>query len=142
MNQAIEILIIEDEPGHREALVEALEREGYAVSAAADGHDGLERFARSDPYVVVTDLKLGGSIDGMEVLERVLADRRTCEVVMITAHGSVDNCKEALRKGAYDYIEKPIDLDLLRVVVKRAAEKVRLARENRRLHDRLDEKFG
>jgi len=142
MSEKIEVLVIEDEAAHAEALVEGLEREGYAVSSASDGKEGLDAFQSSDPFVVVTDLKLGGSIDGMEVLEEVIGSGRTCEVVMITAHGSVDNCKLALKKGAYDYIEKPIDLDLLRAVVKRATEKVQLSRDNRRLQNRLEEKFG
>ena len=60
---------------------------------------------------------------------------------MITAHSSIDTCKQAINEGAYDYIEKPIDLDLLRSVVKRAMEKVELLRENQRLQDRLEEKF-
>ena len=142
MSEKIEVLVIEDEAAHAEALVEGLEREGYDVSSASDGKEGLDAFRSSDPFVVVTDLKLGGSIDGIKVLEEILGSGRTCEVVMITAHGSVDNCKLALKKGAYDYIEKPIDLDLLRAVVKRATEKVQLSRDNRRLQNRLEEKFG
>jgi len=142
MSEKIEVLVIEDETALAEAFVEGLEREGYELASAADGKEGLDKFRSSDPFVVVTDLKLGGSIDGMDVLEEVLKSQRTCEVVMITAHGSVDNCKLALKKGAYDYIEKPIDLDLLRAVVKRATEKVQLSRDNRRLQDRLEEKFG
>ena len=142
MSEKIEILVIEDETALAEAFVEGLEREGYELASAADGQEGLDKFRSSDPFVVVTDLKLGGEIDGMRVLEEVLQSGRTCEAVMITAHGSVDNCKLALKKGAYDYIEKPIDLDLLRAVVKRATEKVQLSRDNRRLQDRLEEKFG
>jgi len=142
MADKIEILVVEDEAAHAEVLAEALQRENYSITRAGDGQEGIERFRRTDPYVVVTDLKLGGALDGLAVLQHVLASGRTCEVVVITAHGSVDTCKQALRDGAYDYIEKPIDLDFLRAVVKRAADKVQLARENRRLQDRLDEKLS
>ena len=73
--------------------------------------------------------KLGGEVDGLDVLHEVVNSDRTCETVLITAHSSIDTCKKSLRDGAYDYISKPIDLDLLRATVKRAAEKVMLTRE-------------
>jgi two-component system response regulator HydG len=136
------VLIVEDEIAHGEALAEALEAEGHRVATAPNGEEGLQQFRSGDPHVVVTDLKLGGEVDGLDVLNEVINSDRTCETVLITAHSSIDTCKTALRDGAYDYISKPIDLDLLRATVKRAAEKVMLARENQVLHDRLDDKFG
>jgi two-component system response regulator HydG len=136
------VLIVEDERAHAEALAEALASAGYDVSTAPSGEEGLQRFRYRDPYVVVTDLKLGGPVDGLGVLREVTASVRECAVVVITAHSSIDTCKLALREGAYDYIEKPIDLDLLRAVVGRAVQKVQLARENHRLHERLDDKLG
>ena len=136
------ILIIEDEAAHAEALCEALEREGYRIRTAASGEEGLQMFRSGNYHVVVTDLKLGGPIDGLGVLREVVNSRCECEVVMITAHSSIDTCKEALREGAYDYIEKPIDLDLLRAVVNRAVQKVTLSRENHRLQEKLDGRFG
>jgi len=136
------ILIIEDETAHAEALCEALEREGYRIRTAASGEEGLQMFRSGNYHVVVTDLKLGGPIDGLGVLREVVDSRCECEVVMITAHSSIDTCKEALREGAYDYIEKPIDLDLLRAVVNRAVQKVTLSRENHRLQEKLDGRFG
>ena len=141
MTNKAEILVIEDEAAHADALVEALELEGYTVKAAGNGEEGLKKFHNSNPAVVVTDLKLGGEIDGMDVLREVLNSTQNCAVVMITAHGSIDNCKIALNEGAYDYIEKPIDLDLLRAVVKRASDKIQLSQENQRLQIRLEEKF-
>ena len=136
------ILIIEDELAHGDALAEALEMEGFEVVTAGNGEQGLDIFQRQNPHVVVTDLKLGSGIDGLEVLAQVVASHRSCEVVLITAHSSIDTCKDALREGAYDYIEKPIDLDHLRAVVRRAADRAVLARENDALQDRLDEKFN
>ncbi|KPK76683.1 MAG: hypothetical protein AMJ79_05775 [Phycisphaerae bacterium SM23_30] len=141
MAQKVRILVVEDEPAQAEVLAEALEREGYAVTTAAQGEEGLEKFRICQPAVVVTDLKLGGPVDGLAVLQEVLKSEHICEVVMITAHGSIETCKQALRDGAYDYIEKPIDLDLLRAVVKRAAEKTQLFQENRRLQLQLEDKF-
>jgi two-component system, NtrC family, response regulator HydG len=141
MNNNIPVLIIEDEEAHAEALAEALEREGYEITISTSGEEGLDIFRLGDPHVVVTDLKLGGAIDGLKVLDEVISSDRLCEVILITAHSSIDTCKEALRQGAYDYIEKPIDLDHLRVVVQRAGQKVQLIRENHRLQSRLEEKF-
>jgi len=111
------------------------------VTTAASGEQGLEQFHQIRPNIVVTDLKLGGPVDGLGVLEEVLKSEQHCEVVLVTAHGSIETCKLALREGAYDFIEKPIDLDFLRAVVKRAAEKMQLFQENRRLQLQLEDKF-
>ena len=137
----IPVLIIEDEEAHAEALAEALEREGYELTIATSGEEGLDIFRLGDPQVIVTDLKLGGSIDGLDILKEVTGSERSCAVVLITAHSSIETCKEALREGAYDYIPKPIDLDMLRAVVNRASEKIHLERTNRRLQDQLEKKF-
>lgn len=142
MNDKTRVLIVEDELAHAEVLTEAMELEGYQVTAAVDGEAGLEKFQAGDPHVVVTDLKLGGAVDGLKVVEEVSQSGRSCEIVLITAHSSIDTCKTALRQGAYDYIEKPIDLDLLRAVVGRAARQVNSSRENRQLQERLEERFG
>ena len=142
MIQKTEILIVEDEKAHAEALAEALEGQGYKITLAGSGEEGVDKFHNGDPHVVITDLKLGGPIDGLDVLKEVVNSDRSCEVVLITAHSSIDTCKQALNQGAYDYIEKPIDLDLLRPVVQRASEKIHLLRENHRLQSRLYEKFN
>ena len=140
MNKA-KLLIIEDELAHAEALAEAMEGEGYIVHTAGSGNEGLAIFNRKDPDVIVTDLKLGGDVDGLDVVKSIVKSSHNCEVIMITAHSSIENCKVALREGAYDFIEKPIDLDLLRAVVARAVQKMTLTDENRQLHDRLEKKF-
>ena len=141
MADKIRILVVEDESAQAEAITEALQREGYAVTIAASGEQGLEQFHKTRPNIVVTDLKLGGSVDGMGVLAEVHKSEHNCEVLLVTAHGSIETCKLALREGAYDFIEKPIDLDFLRAVVKRAAEKMQLFQENRRLKLKLEDKF-
>jgi len=142
MSEKMQVLVIEDEKAHAEVLAEALELEGFEVTLAANGEEGLKQFKYGDPHMVVTDLKLGGAVDGLAIVEAVAQSGRTCEVVLITAHSSIDTCKQALREGAYDYIEKPIDLDLLRAVVNRALRQVGSTRENRKLQERLEEKFG
>ncbi|MCH9021376.1 MAG: sigma-54-dependent Fis family transcriptional regulator [Planctomycetes bacterium] len=142
MSQKTEILIVEDEKAHAEALAEALESQGFQITLAGSGEEGIDKFHNGDPHVVITDLKLGGPIDGLGVLKEVVNSDRACEVVLITAHSTIDTCKQALNEGAYDYIEKPIDLDLLRPVVQRASEKIRLLRENHRLQSKLYEKFN
>ena len=142
MNQQARLLIVEDELAHAEVLAEALEREGYKVTTAPNGEEGLQRLHALDPHVVVTDLKLGGAVSGLDIVSEVAKTNHPCEVILITAHSSIETCKTALREGAYDYIEKPIDLDLLRNVVANAAKHVGILRENRRLHEQLDEKFG
>ena len=137
----IPVLIIEDEEAHADALAEALEREGYELTIATSGEEGLDIFQLGDPHVIVTDLMLGGGIDGLGILKEVKSSQRSCAVVLITAHSSIETCKEALIEGAYDYIPKPIDLDTLRAVVNRASEKIQLERTNRRLQDQLEKKF-
>ena len=141
MAERIRILVVEDETVQAEAIAEALQREGYAVTTAASGEQGLEQFYRSRPHIVVTDLKLGGPVDGLGVLKEVFKSEHNCEVVVVTAHGSIETCKLALKEGAYDFIEKPIDLDYLRAAVRRAAEKMQLFQENRRLQLKLEDKF-
>lgn len=142
MDNKTPILIIEDELAHAEALAEALERQGYEVTISTSGQEGLDIFSIGDPHVIITDLKLGGDIDGLDVLDQIVKSDHSCEVILITAHSSIDTCKNALRQGAYDYIEKPIDLDHLRIVVDRAAQKIQLERDNRRLQNRLEDKFN
>ncbi len=136
----IPVLIIEDEEAHADALAEAMERD-YEITIATSGEEGMDIFRLGDPFVVVTDLRLGGPVDGLVVLDEVVKSDRPCEVILITAHSSIETCKQAIRDGAYDYIEKPIDLSRLRDAVNRAAQKVQLQRDNHRLQQRLEEKF-
>ena len=142
MENKIPVLIVEDEIGHADIMAEALEREGYLVTVANSGEEGLERLKSDDPYMVVTDLKLGGTVDGLTIVSEVSKKEGLCSVVLITAHSSIETCKTALRQGAFEYIEKPIGLEDLRDVVRRGVERVRLRRENQRLKERLDDKFG
>jgi two-component system response regulator HydG len=137
-----EILIVEDEVAHADTLREILQRAGHGCTVAHDGPSALDRI-RSRPFdIVVTDLMLGGPIDGLGVLEAAREHSPEAKVILITAHSSVNTCRTALQNGAFDYIEKPLDMDELRTVVERAAKMTSQKRTIQELRNRLDEKYG
>jgi DNA-binding NtrC family response regulator len=107
-----------------------------------DGQAAIDQLKRSGFDIVITDLMLGAGPDGLAVLDAALEHCPAAKVILITAHSSIDTCRQALQKGAFDYIEKPIHLDELRLVVSRAAELTAQRRTIRELRQRLDEKFG
>ncbi len=137
-----EILIVEDEASHAEAIQEGLSRLGHRCTTASDGSEGIDLLERRYFDIVVTDLQLGAGPDGLEVLAAAVEKRPGSKVVLITAHSSVDTCRRALQQGAFDYIEKPLDLDELRAVVGRAAEMTAQKRTIDDLRRQLDEKFA
>jgi two-component system response regulator HydG len=137
-----DILIVEDEQAHAEAMAEGLGRLGHNVEAVYDGPSALAKFKSQQFDIVVTDLMLGGDIDGLDVLREALSAMPAAKVVLVTAHSSVQTCREALQQGAFDYIEKPLDLDELRSVVQRAAEMTAQRRTINELRQRLDERYG
>ena len=137
-----DILIVEDEVAHAEAIEEGLSRLGHNCTAVHDGAGALAKIKSQHFDIVVTDLKLGGDIDGLDVLDAARQGAPAAKVILVTAHSSVDTCRTALQKGAFDYIEKPLDLDELRSVVTRAAEHTAQRRTIRELKFRLDEKYG
>ena len=137
-----DILIVEDEVAHAEAIMEGLSRLGHRCTVVHDGAAAIAK-VQSHPYdVVVTDLKLGGPEDGLAVLTATMKHLPAAKVILITAHSSVQTCRTALQQGAFDYIEKPLDLDELRAVVSRAAEDTAQRRTIQELKARLDEKYG
>ncbi len=137
-----EILIVEDEEAHAEAMEEGLKRLGHTCSVVYSGEDAVAKL-RSQPFdIIVTDLMLGGEIDGLGVLHAAREHAPGTKVILVTAHSSVDTCRAALQQGAFDYIEKPLDLNELRTVVTRAAEDTAQKRTIRELRHRLDEKFN
>ncbi len=137
-----DILIVEDEVAHAEAIEEGLSRLGHRCAAVHDGESALARIRAQSFDVIITDLVLGGPIDGLRVLQEAREHLPAAKVILITAHSSVDTCRAALQQGAFDYIEKPLDLDELRTVVTRAAEDTAQRRMIRELKARLDEKYG
>jgi len=121
------ILVVDDERDHADGIAEALDKSGAKAIAVYSGENALEIVRNQQVDVVVTDLKLGGDIDGLAILEEARKTNGRTEVILITAYATIDTCKEALRRGAYDYLVKPIDIDQLRTLVSQAGRKASAA---------------
>lgn len=126
------ILIIDDEKNIREGLGAAFEMEGYEVRLAANGKEGLDCIAKGDIDLVITDLRMDG-ISGEEVLRRVTTETPGIPVIVLTGHGSIDAAVDAMRNGAYDFLTKPLNLDQLSMLVKRALERRELSLQHTQL---------
>ncbi len=137
-----DILIVEDEVAHAEAITEGLSRLGHRCTTVHDGASAVALLGERQFDILVTDLILGEGPDGLAVLDAATKKSPATKVILITAHSSVQTCRTALQQGAFDYIEKPLDLDELRAVVSRAAEDTAQRRTIQELRERLDEKFG
>ena len=109
----LKILVVDDDPVTRTLLTKRLINEGYTVENAEDGRVAIEKLTRQFYDVVLTDLVMPGGVDGIGVLEEAKRINIKTEVVLITAHASVDNAIEAMKKGAVDYLQKPINFDEL-----------------------------
>ncbi len=120
------ILIVDDELNMRLVLEAMLKKEGYEVATAADGADALKIIGEEDICVVVTDLKMP-RLDGMGLLGRIMENYPVIPVIIITAHGTVSNAVDALKKGAFDYITKPFEQDELKDVISKAVKTRRLS---------------
>ncbi|HVO12232.1 MAG TPA: sigma-54 dependent transcriptional regulator [Vicinamibacteria bacterium] len=117
------ILVVDDEPGVRQFLAEALEDEGHAVSQAADGRQAAERLRRQGFELLITDLRMPG-MDGLELVRFARAEQPEMEVIVLTAHGTVESAVEAMKLGAFDYLQKPIGSPAqLRLLSARALER-------------------
>src|SRR6266702_4420499 len=114
----VRILVADDEPNLRRVLGAILLRDGYEVRHASDGEEALE-IVEDGVDVVVTDLRMP-RVDGMEVLRRLVVSHPDVPVIMITAHGSVDSAVEAVKLGAFDYVEKPFEQEHIRQIVAKA----------------------
>ncbi|MHC4174980.1 MAG: sigma-54-dependent transcriptional regulator [Planctomycetota bacterium] len=128
------ILVVDDERDHADGIADALENlrtEHAKTIAVYSGKDALEIVRSQQVDVVVTDLKLGGDIDGLFILEETKKHNDKTEVILITAYATIDTCKEAIKRGAYDYLVKPIDIDQLRTLVAQAGRKVSAATQRR-----------
>lgn len=133
------ILVIDDEKNIREGLSAALELEGYSVRLAADGREGLAQIEKGDIDLVITDLRMPG-ISGEEVLARVRGESPGIPVIVLTGHGSIDTAVDAMRNGAYDFLTKPLSLDRLTLMVKRALAGRELEIRHSSLQQELDAK--
>lgn len=135
-----EILIVDDEADIRVAVNGLLQDEGYATREAATGEQALEHIKARAPAAVILDIWLENSkLDGLQVLAAIKTLRPGVPVVMISGHGTIATAVEAIRRGAYDFIEKPFEADRLLLVLGRALEAARLKRENLELRSRAGE---
>lgn len=132
------VLIIDDDATSRAAVRWVLSTEGYGLAEASSGQEALDRLPRFCPDVIVCDIVIP-DIDGIELLRRINDQTDPPLVVLVTAFGSQDITIEALRLGAYNYLSKPVQMDELRRIVRNAAEKRRLERQNRYYYRQLEE---
>lgn len=130
------ILVIDDERSIRNTIGELLEMEGHAVKMAENGAAGLE-LIQNEPFdLVFSDIKMP-EMDGIELLEKLTESHPDLVVVMISGHGNIDTAVECIKKGAFDYIEKPIDMNRILITVKNALEKDTLVKETKTLRRRI-----
>jgi two-component system nitrogen regulation response regulator NtrX len=124
------ILIIDDEKAIRKTLSEILSYEGYKIEEAGDGEEGLRRFRDKTFDVVLCDIKMP-KVDGIEFLDKVRDMNPDVPVIMISGHGTIETAVEAVKKGAYDYIAKPPDLNRLLITIRNAMDKTNLVAETK-----------
>ena len=134
------ILIVDDERNTREGLARAL-RDEYAVAEAENGLRALEWLETRHADVVLSDLRMPG-MDGMGLLSRLLAREPKPVLILLTAYGNIETAVEAMKRGAYDFLAKPVNLDRLELLLRRALAERRLGAENQRLKEQLDSKYG
>ncbi len=131
------LLIIDDEKNIREGLAANFEMADYNVKTAASGQEGLALIEKGDIDLVITDLRMPG-ISGEEVLAKVTAETPGIPVIILTGHGSIDSAVEAMRHGAYDFLTKPLNLDQLDMIVKRALENREMSLQHQQLKQELE----
>lgn len=131
------LLIIDDEKNIREGLAANFEMDGYNVKLAENGKQGLEFLAKGDIDLVITDLRMPG-ISGEEVLRKVTTETPGVPVIVLTGHGSIDSAVDAMRNGAYDFLTKPLNLDQLSLIVKRALETRELSLQHKQLKNEVE----
>src|SRR3954468_16880453 len=134
------ILIVDDEKHTRDGLRRLLE-DDYDTYVAEDIRGAMDVLEREAIDVVITDLRLGGD-DGMKLIERALKMPHPPICIMMTAYGSVDTAVEAMKRGAYDFVTKPLNLDKVEMLIARALGSRRLEQENRALKQQIDDRFG
>ncbi|HET6440690.1 MAG TPA: sigma-54 dependent transcriptional regulator [Anaeromyxobacter sp.] len=138
--QRSRILVVDDDPASRDLLRRVLATEGHEVVEAADGREALANLSRQPADLVVSDIRMP-DLDGVQLLERMRELAPDVPVVLVTAFGDVEGAVEAIRRGAFDYLAKPYDVDGIRLLVRRALTQSSLAAENRALRRQVREKY-
>ena len=131
------VLIVDDERNIREGLVKALELDGHKILLAGDGQVAMETINANEIDLVVADLKMPG-MAGEELLRQIVASYPTIQVIILTGHGTIETAVDAMRHGAYDFLTKPVNLDRLSLLVKRALSTRDLARQHRELQEEVE----
>ena len=134
------ILVIDDERSIRNSMKDILQYEGHEVVLAENGMEGLVSVKSEKPDIVFCDIKMP-KMEGIEVLERIKEFSADTPVIMISGHGTIDTAIEAIRKGAYDLIEKPLDLNRIRITIKNATDKHLLIHETKTLKNKVSKKY-
>jgi len=135
------IFVVDDDTSSRELLSRILAGEGHHVTALSDGHEALQRLAADGPPdLVVSDIRMG-EVDGLQLTDALRERAPDTPVLLVTAFGNIDGAVEAIRRGAFDYVSKPYDVDGIKMVVARALDQRRLAVENRSLRRDLRDKY-
>jgi len=135
------VLVVDDELNQRNILKTILSEEGYETYVAASAEEALKILKSYNPEVVLSDLKMEG-MDGIQLMEKIKSQDNPPEVVLMTAFGTIPSVVEAMNKGAYSYLEKPLDKDKVLLNVRHALEKTRLLKENQKLQKALYDKFS
>ncbi len=141
MPDKVRVLVLDDDRAHAEAAAESLDRSGYATTIATSGSEGLRLLEHEGFDVVLTDLVMR-DVSGIEIVRRVKAATPETEVIVMTGYPSYETALEAMDEGAYDYLNKPIDLNILRAKIRKALEKQKLVRSNAELKLQLDKRYG
>ena len=134
------ILVIDDERSIRNSMKDILQHEGHEVVLAENGMEGLVSVKSEKPDIVFCDIKMP-KMEGIEVLERIKEFSADTPVIMISGHGTIDTAIEAIRKGAYDFIEKPLDLNRILITIKNATDKHLLIHETKTLKNKVSKKY-
>jgi DNA-binding NtrC family response regulator len=134
------ILVIDDERSIRNTLKDILEYEKYEVDLAEDGIKGIEKVKAAEYDIVLCDIKMPG-MDGIEVLEHLTKIATDTPVVMISGHGNIDTAVDSIKKGAFDYIEKPLDLNRLLITIRNGMDKSNLVTETKILKKKVNKKY-
>ncbi len=138
--ESYSVLVVDDESGIRESLTDVLQDEGYRVTAVESGEACVDFLSREKCDVVLLDVWLPG-MDGLETLEAVRSLAAPPVVVMISGHGTIETAVRATKKGAFDFIEKPLSIEKTLLTLKHAVEEIKLSFQNRRLREELEDRY-
>lgn len=134
------ILVIDDERAIRNTLKDVLEYEKYEVDLAEDGMKGIEMFSANSYDIVLCDIKMA-KMDGQEVLARIMEISKDVPVIMISGHGNIDTAVDSIKKGAYDFLEKPLDLNRLLITIRNAMDKSTLLTQTQVLKNKVSKMY-